>query len=495
MDRQHFLQKIRERKEPWDIVIIGGGATGAGCALDAASRGFDVLLIEQSDFGKGTSSRSTKLIHGGVRYLAQGNISLVREALKERGLLLKNAPHVVHKQTFVVPCYSYWRKAFYGVGLKIYDLLAGKLNFGSSRFLNKAETLQQLPNLEQKGLVGGILYFDGQFDDTRLLIDILRTAAENGATVVNYLKASSFIKDGLNKIAGILLEDSLSGEVFEVSAKCVINATGAFCDSVRRLSDPTVENMITPSQGVHLVFDKNFSPTEVALVIPKTSDGRILFIIPWHGHLLVGTTDTPIKNVELEPLAQESEIKFILETAAEYLANPPTRQDIKSVFTGIRPLVRSSKNASTSSLSRSHELSVDQNNLITITGGKWTTYRHMAEETIDLAVKTGGLQDKKCITETLAISTTTKFDQDNKLLHPQLIYTRTDILRAVREEMAQTIEDVLARRTRALFINVEAAIEIAPEVAKIMSVELKKDEEWINSQVHQFTQTAASYLP
>ncbi len=495
MDRQRSLQQIRERKEPWEIIIIGGGATGAGCALDAASRGFDVLLIEQNDFGKGTSSRSTKLVHGGVRYLAQGNISLVREALKERGLLLQNAPHVVHKQSFVVPCYSHWRKFFYGVGLKIYDLLAGRLSFGRSRFLSRAETLQHLPNLKKKGLVGGILYFDGQFDDTRLLIDILRTANENGAAVLNYSKARSFIKSDEDKITGVVFEDLLSGEECEVSAKCVINATGGFCDSVRKLSEPDAENIITPSQGIHLVFDKRFSPSLDALMIPKTSDGRVLFAIPWHGHLLVGTTDTPVKDVELEPHAQLAEIDFILETAAEYFSEPPKREDIESVFTGIRPLVRSSKNTSTASISRSHHLFADANNLITITGGKWTTYRHMAEETIDLAIKIGELKDRKCTTETLPISPPLNAGQNSQLLHPAFPYTREDVLRAVRDEMAQTVEDVLARRTRALFLNAAAAIEMAPDIAKIMASELVRDDLWVTREIHNFTQTARSYLP
>ncbi|MGE3467324.1 MAG: FAD-dependent oxidoreductase, partial [Pyrinomonadaceae bacterium] len=338
MDRQSNLHQVRTRSEPWDIVVIGGGATGVGCALDAASRGYDVLLLEQHDLGKGTSSRSTKLIHGGIRYLAQGNISLVREALKERGLLLTNAPHVVHKQAFVIPCYSFWQKSFYGTGLKIYDLLSGKYSFGRSRILSKDETLGYLPTIDAERLSGGVLYYDGQFDDTRLLVDMATTADEHGAVILNYARVTSLLKDSTGKLCGTTFEDAESGETFTVSARSVINATGAFTDAVRRMTDPKAEPVVTYSQGIHLVFDRSFLPSETALVIPKTSDGRILFCIPWHGHLLIGTTDTPVENAKLEPSALEAEIDFVLETAARYLLRKPRRDDILSVFAGISPL-------------------------------------------------------------------------------------------------------------------------------------------------------------
>ena len=391
MNRHEMLDRVRSRKEPWDIVIIGGGSTGIGCAVDAASRGFDVLLLEQHDFGKGTSSRSTKLVHGGVRYLEQGNISLVREALRERGILEKNAPHIVSRQAFTIPCYSLWQKAYYGIGLKFYDLLAGKYSFGKSRILSKSETLVNLPNVNDRNLKGGVEYFDGQFDDTRLLIDLAKTAAKSGAAVLNYARVFGLQKDQTEKIHSVQFTLAESGEAFSVKTKVVINATGAFCDEVRKLSDTESDNLITPSQGIHLVFDKSFLRSEYALMIPKTSDGRVLFAIPWHDKTLVGTTDTPIKNADLEPKPLDDEIDFVLETCNKYFAKSPTRDDVLSVFVGIRPLVKSSGASNTATLSRDHTIEIDDANLLTITGGKWTTYRHMAEDAINKAIELAGV--------------------------------------------------------------------------------------------------------
>ncbi|NOT46605.1 MAG: glycerol-3-phosphate dehydrogenase/oxidase [Acidobacteria bacterium] len=494
MDRNKNLQIVAERTQPWDIVVIGGGATGAGCALDAASRGLSVLLLEQHDFGKGTSSRSTKLIHGGVRYLRQGNISLVREALRERSILLKNAPHVVHKQSFVIPCYSYWQKAFYGLGMKIYDLLASRHNIGASHIISREETLRHLPSLKQQNLRGGVLYYDGQFDDTRLLIDILRTANMRGAVVLNYARVISLTKDAEGKICGLGFEDGETGQKFSVYANCVINATGAFCDPVRRMSDASAESIVTFAQGIHLVFDRKFLPSDAALMIPKTSDGRVLFCIPWHDHLLVGTTDTAVNKAEIEPGALESEIDFIIETAGVYLASKPTRSDILSVFAGIRPLIKSTSNTKTSSISRGHDLFVDASGLITITGGKWTTYRRMAEDAVDRAVEVSGLELRRSITDDLPIAgDDADATDDGEQLHPDLPYTREDIVKAIREEMARTVEDVLARRTRALFLNARAAIEISPQVAGIMAEELGRDQNWIDNEIATFKNLASSY--
>jgi glycerol-3-phosphate dehydrogenase len=493
MNRENIIELVRNRQTPWEIVVIGGGATGVGCAVDAASRGFDVLLVEQHDFGKGTSSRSTKLVHGGVRYLAQGNISLVREALKERGILLNNAPHVVHKQTFIVPCYSLWQKVFYGAGLKIYDLLSGKYSLGRSRILSKSETLNYLPSIKSEGLSGGVLYYDGQFDDTRLLIDLVKTAHKHGAAILNYARVSRFEKDTDGRISGVEFEDAESGESFSVHAKCVINATGAFCDSVRKLADNNAEPVITYSQGIHLVFDKKFLNSDAALMIPKTSDGRVLFCIPWHDHLLVGTTDTPIDTASLEPKAMEAEIDFVLETAGQYLEAKPTRNDILSVFAGIRPLVKSGKSLKTSAISRGHDLFVEDSGLITITGGKWTTYRRMAEDAVDKAVEISNLESRLAVTESLAIAGKDT-PTSEELLHPDLPYMHEDVVRSVREEMAQTVEDVLARRTRALFLNAQAAIEIAPSVAEIMAEEFGKNETWIEQQIRNFNKIAVSYV-
>lgn len=494
MDRAANLETVRERADPWDIVVIGGGATGAGCALDAASRGFSVLLLEQDDFGKGTSSRSTKLIHGGVRYLRQGNISLVREALKERSILLKNAPHVVHTQPFVIPCYSLWQKIFYGAGMKLYDLLAGKHRIGTSRLLSRSETIEHLPSVETKGLVGGVLYHDGQFDDTRLLIDILRTAISQGAVVLNYAKVEKIDSNESGRAGNVSFTNTLTGGKFQVAAKTIINAAGIFSDTVRRMQDKNAARHLSFSQGIHLVFDRKFLPSNDALMIPKTPDGRVLFCIPWHEHLLVGTTDTPVENASLEPKALENEIDFILETAGDYLENKPARSDILSVFAGIRPLISSDKARKTSSLSRGHELFVDASGLITITGGKWTTYRQMAKDAVDMAIEIGGLGQMPCITASLPIQPPEAINGYDERLHPTLPYTREDIIRAVRDETAQTVEDVLARRTRALFLNARAAIEMAPGAAQIMADEMGFGNDWIESQAEQFHLTAAAYL-
>src|SRR5688572_29168442 len=340
MTRDQNLAKILDRRQPWDIAVIGGGATGVGIALDAAARGYATLLLEQSDFGKGTSSRSTKLVHGGVRYLQQGNISLVMEALKERGILRNNAPHLVHDLGFVVPNYAWWETPFYGIGMKVYDLLAGKYNFSRSRLLSKEELLKRIPTLEREGLRGGVLYYDGQFDDARLLINLAQTAVRQGAALLNYAPVVAFSKDSQGFVDGLSFIDSESGKTHSLRARSIINATGAFSDALRKLDQPDAKPMIAPSQGVHIVLDKAFLGGDTAIMVPRTSDGRVMFAIPWHGHTVVGTTDTPIPNVSLEPAPLPQEIDFILETASRYLARPPTRGDIKSVFTGIRPLVK-----------------------------------------------------------------------------------------------------------------------------------------------------------
>ena len=395
MNRAQSIEKLASRSEPWDIAVIGGGATGVGIAVDAASRGYSVCLVEMSDFGKGTSSRSTKLVHGGVRYLQQGNVSLVMEALKERGILRENAPHLVHDLAFVVPNYVWWEAPFYGIGMKVYDMLAGRYGFGKSRHLSKKEVLERIPTLETEGLRGGVLYFDGQFDDSRLLIDLAQTAEEHGAVLVNYVKVVELKHDAEGFLAGVRCIDVETGTHHEIASRCVINATGAFSDGVRRLDDPTANSLIAPSQGVHLVLDRSFLPGDSAIMVPHTSDGRVMFAIPWHDRALLGTTDTPIEAVELEPTPQEQEIDFILETAARYLARVPTRADILSVYTGIRPLVKASE-ASTAALSREHTIHVSKSGLLSIAGGKWTTYRKMAEDCVDHAATLACLDERPC---------------------------------------------------------------------------------------------------
>ena len=517
MNHDTSLKRVLARTEPWDMAVIGGGATGVGVAVDAASRGYSCCLLEMSDFGKGTSSRSTKLVHGGVRYLQQGNIALVMEALKERGVLRQNAPHLVHDQAFVVPNYVWWEAPFYGIGMKVYDMLAGKYGFGRSRMLSKDEVLERIPTLETDGLRGGVLYYDGQFDDARLLIDLAQTAEEQGAVVLNYARVVGFHHDGDGFVDGLTFEDVEGGRRHDIRARSVINATGAFCDAVRSIDDPTAKPMIAPSQGVHVVLDKSFLPGEAAIMVPRTDDGRVMFAIPWHGHALLGTTDTPIDRIDLEPRAMGHEIDFILETAARYLAKNPTRGDVLSVFTGIRPLVKSSEVASTAALSREHTIHVSKSGLLTIAGGKWTTYRKMAEDCVDHAATLGKLDERPCVTRTLnihgrhehagqfgdlkyygaaAAHVRELMDESPQLaarLHDALPIHAAQVVWAAREEMARTVDDFLARRTRALFLNARAAVEMAPQVARLLAAELGREAWWIDEQVAEFNAIAEAY--
>lgn len=521
MNRKAMLEAVRTQgAEPWDIVVIGGGATGGGVAVDAATRGYKTLLVEREDFGKGTSSRSTKLVHGGVRYLEQGNISLVMEALKERGLLRQNAPHLVHDLPFVVPNYSWWEAPFYGIGMKIYDLLAVKYSFGRSRVLSREETLERLPTIAQEGLRGGVVYHDGQFDDTRLLTHLVMTAADHGATVLNYCGAVELQRDGEGYINGVTLEDREGGNRIAVNAKCVVNATGIFTDEVRRMAEPAAEQMVSPSQGIHLVFEKSFLRADTAIMVPRTSDGRVLFAIPWHGHTVVGTTDTPIESPSYEPKPLEEEIAFVLETAGEYLSRKPTRADILSIYVGIRPLVKAagSDASKTSALSRDHTIHIDGSGLLTIVGGKWTTYRHMAEDAVNHAATLGKLPDAACVTAGLKVhgwsddanlgdlevygsdaaairSLAASSPELGETLHPSLPYIAAEIVWGAREEMSRTVDDALARRTRALLLNAAAAIEIAPRVASLLAGELGHDEAWQAAEVEAFRALARQYLP
>jgi glycerol-3-phosphate dehydrogenase len=511
-------QRFDEHSQAWDMIVVGGGATGVGVAIDAAARGYDVLLLEQSDFGKGTSSRSTKLAHGGVRYLEQGDIGLVIEALKERGLLLHNAPHLVHDLAFIVPTYDWWETPFYGLGLKLYQWLGGKHGIGGSRTLSKQETLERVPTLKAEGLRGGALYCDGQFDDARLLIHMVATAFEQGATLLNYVEVTRLRKDAAGFVNGVTARDVETGNEFRAAAKVVINATGAFSDLMRMKAEPSAASMIIPSQGVHLVFDASFLPGENAVMVPHTGDGRVLFAIPWHGHTLVGTTDTPVTAATLEPIAQEQEIDFILATAGRYLTKAPTRDDVLSVFAGIRPLVRATRTTNTAALSRDHVIQIDRSGLLTICGGKWTTYRHMAEDCVDQAATLAQLPERPCVTEHLHIhgfhDSTRQFDPlavygsdacdihklvevDANLgesLHPALPYLKAEIIWATRHEMARTVEDALARRTRALFLNARAAIAMAPAVAELMASELGWDEGTRTRQLEAFRDVASNYV-
>lgn len=513
-----MIAAVKQRSEPWDVIVIGGGATGAGVAVDAATRGFSVLLLEREDFAKGTSSRSTKLVHGGVRYLEQGNVSLVMEALKERGILRRNAPHLVHNLPFIVPNYSWWEAPFYGIGMKVYDLLAGKYGFGKSRILSREETLERIPTLREDGLKGGVIYHDGQFDDARLLIHLIATAADHGAVVLNYAPVVELLKDGEGFVNGVIAVDSETSERLKLEARVVVNATGIFTDEIRRMGDAQSVDLVTPSQGIHLVLDLSFLRGETAIMVPRTSDGRVLFAIPWHGHTVVGTTDTPIDAPSYEPLPFEKEIEFILETAAEYLTHPPRREDVLSVYVGIRPLVKSDSTSNTAALSRDHTIHIDTSGLLSIVGGKWTTYRHMAEDAVNHAILLGKLADSKCFTEELHIhgyseesdaaenmlvygsdaekirALAIESPELSKKLHPALPYIAAEVVWAAREEMARKLEDVLARRTRALFLNARAATDMAPDVAALLARELGRDKVWIEAEIASFNALAAQYI-
>ena len=513
-----MLERLEASPQDWDIIIIGGGATGLGCAVESASRGYRTLLLEAGDFARGTSSRSTKLVHGGVRYLQQGNVSLVLEALKERGRLLTNAPHLVHDLPFVVPNYDWWEAPFYGVGLRVYDLLAGKLGFGASRNLSKSETLERLPTIETKGLRGGVIYYDGQFDDARLAIHLTATAASLGATVLNYVSAIALTKTG-DVITGVVARDEETGAELELNGRVVINATGPFTDAVRKLDEPETTAIIRPSQGVHIVLERAFLPGDSAIMVPHTDDGRVLFAIPWHERVVVGTTDTPLDTVSYEPCPLEEEIEFLLKHAARYLTKDPTRDDILSMFAGIRPLVGTSPDGNTAEISRDHTLHISRSGLVTIAGGKWTTYRMMAEDTIDQAATMAALEEKPSVTKTLRLH---GYHQDaaqfgelerygadaplvrdlirddaryGELLHPDANVKAGEVVWAVREEMARTVEDFLSRRTRSLLLGARTAIAMAPRVAALMAEELGRDDAWAQAQVKAFVKLAEGYLP
>ena len=515
MQRQQMINRLDEGGE-WDVCVIGGGATGLGIAVDAASRGLRTVLFERYDFAKGTSSRSTKLVHGGVRYLQQGNIRLVMDALSERGLMLKNAPHLVRNLSFVIPNYKWWESPFYGVGLKAYDWMAGNLGLGSTEFLSLEETLVAAPTLDPEGLRGGIRYHDGQFDDARMAIHLAMTAADLDAVLLNYFSVEALMKADGN-ICGVSVKDAFTGQSYEIKSKAVINATGVFSDTILHMDDPEAATLVSPSQGIHLVLDKEFLPAETAIMIPRTDDGRVLFAVPWHHKIIVGTTDTPVEFPSVEPKAKTDEIDFVLQTMRHYLTKDPSYADIKSVFCGLRPLVKGG--GRTASLSRDHHITVSDSGLITIAGGKWTTYRKMAEDAVNVAVRRADLSAGPSGTSDLRIhgyleytdfeSPLYSYGSDSvhiidlikedpdlgEKIHPAFPYVKAEVLWAMKEEMCETIEDFLARRSRMLLLDAKASVEAAPKVAELMATRLNKDADWVHKQIEEYTFLAKNYLP
>lgn len=538
MNRESAVARIREGSaggDPWDLIVIGGGATGLGVAVDAAARGHATLLVERNDFGAGTSSRSTKLLHGGVRYLEQGNVSLVREALAERDLALANAPHLAWPLAIAVPCRSYGERAFYRTGLWLYDRLAGRSALPASRGLSGSDLGRLVPGLAarvgDRRLVGGVLYHDGQFDDARMALALARTASAAGACLVNHVEVEAIERAGASgRVAGIVVRDHESGERFECRGRAIVNATGPFCDGVRRLDESRAEPIIAASQGVHLVLPARFLPGAVGVIVPRTPDGRVIFALPWRDRVVVGTTDTPLETVPREPRPLEREVEFLLELCGRYLAMPPARSDILAWFTGVRPLVRGAGAVATSRLSRDHSILVSETGLVTVTGGKWTTYRRMAEQTVDLVERVAGLGRRPCPTRTLRLhgspatgsnqagsSAASRGGPDRLALygtdaavigglarefpalaapiHPRVETTGAEIVFAVRQEMARTVEDILSRRTRDLVRDARAAVEAAPAVADLLAAELGRDAAWAAGQVVSFREVASACLP
>ena len=519
MNREEQVADLKLNKDKiWDVIVIGGGATGLGIAVDAVTRGYKTILLEKSDFAKGTSSRSTKLVHGGVRYLAQGDILLVTEALHERGRMLKNAPHLTENQEFIIPAYSLWDVILYTAGLKFYDLLSGRLSLGKSYFINREKTLSRLPLLKPDGLKGGIAYHDGQFDDSRMAITMATECVKRNGTALNYFEVTGLLKNESGKVTGVRALDLETGDQITIRSKLVINATGVFADEIHRMDNPSVRPTIRPSQGVHIVLDNSFLAGNSAIMIPKTDDGRVLFAIPWYDKVVVGTTDTPLDIVTNEPKPLEEEINFILKTSGNYLTKKPSRSDALCIFAGLRPLAANPGNpAATKEVSRRHKITLSASGLLSILGGKWTSYRRMAEETIDKGIKAGLIEGKKCVTKTFRFYSNDvklrserlriygdkaaeieKMIAENPVLGAQLDsrlpYTKAEIVWICRNEMPRKLEDILARRTRSMFLDARASSAIAPEVAEIMAGELKTDDRWAETQVKEYNQLLLNYL-
>ncbi len=490
--RRDAMIKKADETDFWDVIVIGGGATGLWIAYDAALRGFNTILLEKDDFASAASSKSTKLIHGGVRYLKQGQLFLVQEALNERRTLASIAPHLVHAKPFIIPYYKWYERFYYGLGMSLYDFLAGPIEDESHRYLPDNQVLTRCPTLNSENLHGGCLFYDGQFDDTRFSIELAKMAALHDATLLNYTPVISLIKQG-DRVEGVMARDLINNQELEIHGRVVINAAGIFSDEIRKLDDQAAPPMMVFSRGSHIVLDKEFLSGETALVFPKTRDGRLAFCIPWHGKVLVGTTDVPTEKPLQEAHPTHEEIEFLLNAAGEYLTKKPRLHHIKSCFAGIRPLVKRS-DASTAKLSRSHKITTSKSHLITIAGGKWTIARKMAEDTIDHAIGAHLLENISCKTTKMPFEELTHSHKGEKL-HPHLSYTDDDIKIAIEHEMAQTLTDLLARRTRCLFLDVKATLEIAPQVAATLQKLLAQTDAFREEQIEKFKTFARPYLP
>ncbi len=512
---EEFARLEETENEELDVVIIGGGATGLGLAVDAATRGYRTALVEAGDFAQATSSRATKLVHGGVRYLVSGQIHLVYEALRERKIMLNNAPHLVHALAFVTPAYRWFELPYYGAGLKAYEFLSGRSSLGPTRVLSASETRERVPGIAAGGLKGGLLYHDGQFDDARLALALARTAQDHGAIVLNYARCRGLHKHN-GKIVSVQVEDVETGRSVQVHARTVINATGIFVDELRRADDASTPPMLSVSRGTHIVVPSEVLGRESAIMVPKTTDGRIIFAIPWLGKVVIGTTDLPASSIAVEPGHERSEIRFLLDTINPYLARPISQDDILSVFSGLRPLVTGNR-VKTSKLSREHTIEVSDSGLITVAGGKWTTYRRMAEDTLATAIARGMLADRLCVTRTVRLhgapeqagpaSTLSRYGTeaaeicamwaaDSRMatqLDGALPFTRAEVIFAARHEMARTVEDVLSRRTRALLLDAKAAQRSASVVAELLAAELGRGPEWAAGETKCFTELAQKF--
>lgn len=521
MIREQHLKQLKVGNV-FDLIVIGGGATGCGVALDAASRGLKVALVEKNDFAEGTSSRSTKLVHGGVRYLEMAvkkldlvQYNLVRDGLRERYVLLKNAPHLSNRLSLVTPLYRWIDVPYVFSGLKLYDILAGKRNIGHSRLLSRKEVLRRFPTVKAEGLKAGVLYYDGQFHDVRMALSLALTAEKHGAAIVNHVAVTGLCKEN-GKISGAVLTDSLTGESWQLGAKGVINAAGPFADQIRLLDNPAADKIISASTGIHIVLDKRFAPPDTGLMIPETEDGRVLFVLPWENHALVGTTDEPAAITE-HPQPLEAEIDYLLRHVARYFNLQVEKSDIKAVWSGLRPLVSDPKATDTAKLARDHVLEESTSGLLTIAGGKWTTYRKMALDTVDQALKLFNLSAPRptCQTEHLPVLGSAEYDEKGDLVlseefgfsadvashlhqtygdqaeqvaklaesgygarlvenHPVL---EAEVLYSVRYEMAERVIDVLARRLTLALLDTDAARQAIPRVIEVMTKELGWDQQ------------------